>query len=218
MMKIINDIKEINKSFDKKKILESLNLEKEYEYYTTNVSNKNMAVSLTCCSYLLHLINYFEPESVLDLGSGFSSFALRKYNKVFNKKLLIRSVDSDKIWLNKTKQYCKDKDLSSEGFFTWNRVESFNDFYKVGNMDTARFDLIFFDIDLTKNRPTYYKPVLKDLTKENTVILFDDMHKISLFDALIRELNNFKHYKFYDTEQITKFEKRFSHLVQIGRH
>ena len=201
MQKLLN-LPEINESFEFEKYRSFLL--KEYENYVTSISTRAMAVSMKCCCYFLHLIEKIQPKSVIDFGSGFSSFAIRKYKKITGNNFEIWSVDSDKKWLKKSKVFCKNNNVESDNFYEWSNVEE------------RRFDLIFFDIDKTVKRLDYFAPLFENFCNGNTVILFDDMHKPILRKQLHYELNNLnKEHTFCNTEQITKEGRRFSHLVQI---
>ncbi|MDP2727812.1 MAG: hypothetical protein Q8P59_09750, partial [Dehalococcoidia bacterium] len=50
-----------------------------YGQYTSRVSIDYMAVSLELSAFLMVLCERFRPSSILDLGSGFSSFVFRYY-------------------------------------------------------------------------------------------------------------------------------------------
>lgn len=194
------NISEINETFNKQKF-DSF-LKRWYDDYVINVSSKSMAASLSCCSYFLQLIETLKPKSVIDFGSGFSSFAIRRYKKITGENIKTYSVDSDKEWLLKSKLFCEENRIPSDNFYTWEEVPR------------ETFDLIFFDIDMTKKRLGYFKPLFKDFCHDRTVILFDDMHKPILKNKFHEEIKKRK-CEFYDTENITKEGIRFSYLLQM---
>jgi len=197
------NIRELHETFELDRY--SSLLRRDYENYTTEVSTRSMAASLICCSYFLHLIEIVQPKTVIDFGSGFSSFAIRKYIKTAGEDIKSISVDSDKVWLEKSKQYCIHNEVSSDNFYTWKDVPK------------QSADLIFFDIDMTKKRLGYFKPLFKDFCHDQTIILFDDMHKPVLKERLFEEMKHLKGCEFHDTEQITKDGRRFSYLLQVRK-
>jgi len=196
------NINEINTKFDENKEQYNSLLRKQYEDYTLNISTKSMAASLTCCSYFIHLIEMLKPTSVIDFGSGFSSFAIRNYKKITGVNFKTFSVDSDSEWLEKSRLFCFNNHVLTENFYTWKHTPR------------EPFDLIFFDIDMTKKRLNYFKPLFNDFCHDGTVILFDDMHKPILKNKLAEEIKKVR-CSFYDIEHIIKEGKRFSYLIQL---
>ena len=88
-------------------------LKPQYNNYIKTVS-KN-AVSYQYISTAIQLCcPYYR---VVDLGSGFTSFVLRAYRKELN--LDICSVDTSRAWLEKTKEFCAQNDVDTDGFMLW---------------------------------------------------------------------------------------------------
>lgn len=143
-----------------------MDIEREMKTFYTiyaNTISKNLA-SMRCCQLLISLC---VPGSVvLDLGSGFSSFVLRYYQDRLG--LDVWSVDNNKLWLDKTKEFCKQHNVSTDKFILWEEL-----------LTAARiqFDLIFFDIGTTKQRVSYMLPTLENLVHPKTFVVFDDIHK-----------------------------------------
>ena len=65
----------------KKKTPNDLEIKKYYDKYVSEISTPGMAISLESSLTILSLLEYFKPKSILDLGSGFSSFLFRLYKK-----------------------------------------------------------------------------------------------------------------------------------------
>lgn len=70
-----------------------------YERYVTSVSSTGMALSLPTSTYLDAPCRATEPERVLDLGSGFSSYILRRYAADHG------GVDDNEGWPEKTGEF-----------------------------------------------------------------------------------------------------------------
>lgn len=153
-------------------------LSEAYEMYVEDVSEADMAISLESAAYLTALCLVLEPRSVLDLGSGFTSYALRKVKGEVLESMEVVSVDTDADWLGKSREFSMAFGLDLEGFLTWEQLEQ-----------TERtFDLISFDIDHPPMRGTYLDKTLKRFVGPATFMLIDDMHfpkyRIFVHDAL----------------------------------
>lgn len=196
-------IKKMRRIYKEKEKEYTLELKDMYSYYTTNISNQSMAASLKCCVFLLCLYEALEPKKILDLGSGFSSYALRYFSGRFLPESEIYSVDSSKGWLEKSKQFSQVNTLDSEHFYHWDEIKN----------KKIPFELIFMDIDFSKNRVNYYEPVCKQFLAEKTFMLVDDMHKPILRNKV--KTLSFK-YKRHPVLDETKERKRYSWLLEFG--
>jgi predicted O-methyltransferase YrrM len=178
-----------------------------YKKYIEQISVDYMAASLECCKFLLAIYDFTKAHNILDLGSGFSSYTLRLFKKIRMFDSNIISVDTSEEWLSKTSNFCVENNVDGNNFITW---EQFKD-------QETKFDLIFLDIDYTKNRPKYYNLVFENFSTKGTFVLCDDMHKKDLSAPLNKYLENKNNLKKYDVKPQTldKF-KRFSVLVEVG--
>ncbi len=165
-----------------------------YNDYLANVSD--MAPSLKTLKALILLCR--PGASVIDLGSGFSSFVLAYYAEHLD--LDIWSIDDSPEWLKHSEDFCVKHGYDQPLFLLWSTYEQ---------LRTVSNDVIFFDIGRTPKRPQYYNHVLNNNINPHTVILFDDMHKPILKNALDRELSN-KNYHEQDIKNLT--------LDQYGRY
>lgn len=163
-----------------------------YKKYVKEVSNRGMAASMECCVFLMAICEEINSKKVLDLGSGFSSYALRYYKNKYDQDMSVWSVDSNSNWLLKSKQFIEDYDLNIDHFHTWSEMEDMNE----------KFDLIFFDIDVSKNRPSYLKYVIDSFMTSDSFILLDDMHKKVLSKNLKSIMNDYV-YKSIDVKKHT---------------
>lgn len=147
-----------------------------YQKYIDEVSTDYMAASIECCSFLMELCLENKIETVLDLGSGFSSFCFRYLQKYYASWMVCKSVESSQEWLDKTRDFCIKNNVKENNFELWE------------NIKPRKYDLVFVDIDSTANRPSYYKQ-LDQFIYNKTYVVFDDMHKKSLFSAVNQIFN-----------------------------
>lgn len=140
----------------------------DYIEYTNSISTTIMASSIECASFLLMLCEELQPKTVVDLGSGFSSFALRKYSSTFNKAINVTSADLDDSWLQKTYDFLYSKKLNCDNLL------NINDFIKVKRV----YDLILYDVAYYQNgtRQQFLPLVLQNNVNSSSYVLFDDMH------------------------------------------
>jgi len=191
--------------WNEKKNIYYESLKTEYEIYINTVSQKGMAASLECCIFLVIVYDLIKAEMILDLGSGFSSYALRFFKK-FNDNIF--SIDTDTKWLNKSYEFCRSKNVDIENFETWNNFK---------NKD-IKFDLIFLDIDNKKptDRSIYFPFVFEKYSKKETLIICDDLHKKRINSTLKEYLKNKKNLKQHDIRKQTEDEfGRFSTLIEV---
>ena len=77
-------IQEIKKLYKEKELEYSSELMEKYIDYTTNVSDIIFPASMRCSVFLICMYEVLQPKRVLDLGSGFSSYALRYFREKFS--------------------------------------------------------------------------------------------------------------------------------------
>jgi predicted O-methyltransferase YrrM len=155
------------------------NLKEQHSYYITNISIGNSAASLEVSSFLDAFIRVKGSKRIVDLGSGFSSYVLRKYMSE-SVDVEVWSVDSDKNWLNKTHDFLLKKNLNAEHLCTWDEfVTSIN----------GKFDLIFLDVRPVKRRVDNLKLLYDSLSKDG-VLVIDDVHKDHLRLPMLRYFNH----------------------------
>jgi hypothetical protein len=155
-----------------------MNINDEYNEYVNKISTPIMASSLEYVNFLIRICNELIPRNVLDLGSGFSSFALRKYTKS-----KITTVDTDREWLSKTDFFLKEHDLPRDNLFT------LQEFFK----KVETFDIISFDIGYYQNgiRQQILPNIINNYIDPNSHIVFDDMHIMHYQMFVLDYLSNF---------------------------
>lgn len=166
------------------------------EYIKTTSS---MAPSLKTLELLKNLCLPF--CTVLDLGSGFSSYYLRYYSGQQNWG--ITTVDDNADWLNKSKDYCNSHNTNINGFYTWDNIK--NQYWL--------YDVVFMDLGITKNRPKYIETVLINFCSPKTLILFDDMHKPTIRQATEQALSKYDYLEIGVKDQTMDEFGRYCKLV-----
>lgn len=151
-------------------------LDPYYRQYVQHVSASDMAVSLRAASFLWAMCAGLQPKSILDLGSGFSSFVFRSYAKPYSAK--VWSVDDDPRWLARTRDYLAAAGVSTEDLYLW------NDF----SPTTETFELVFHDLGNMQLRGQTLRHALARTKCHNGVLVLDDVHKeeyqVPMRDAL----------------------------------
>lgn len=136
-----------------------------YVDYCTTVSTRSMAMSIESCTYLWHLCRYADAERVCDLGSGFTSYTLGVYARTAGHPVEVVSVDTDPVWLNRTKAFCEANGVRGNRFQTWEEWKR----------ETEPFDVIVHDIGAGDLRN---EAMIAAARRTGRLILFDDMgHK-----------------------------------------
>ena len=146
----------------------------EHDDYTRNISSEKMALSLNCATLLGYLVQETKPPRILDLGSGFSSYVLRRFSAEYGG--VVFSVDDNKDWLEKTRFYLEAKGTSSINLEYW------DDFIQrlKGCSDKEQFDLVFHDLGSMETRKDTLAFVV-GLAKPGGIVILDDMHKSHYF-------------------------------------
>lgn len=194
--------KQIEEVFNNKGGLYKEEVSAAYDKYVKTISVDYMAVSLECCVFLMVLCDVIKPKTMLDLGSGISSYIFRHFKNKYSEDSCVWSIDADNEWLKKSKTFVEEYGLNIDNFKSWDDIKD----------DTTKFDLVFFDIDYTKNRINYVSPVLNSFVDSDSFIVFDDMHK----GILVRAINNGLSVYDYKNVDIKKYTfdkyKRFDSL------
>ncbi len=162
-----------------------------YEQYVKEVSRADMAASLELIAFMHATCKANKYTKLLDLGSGLSSFVFRLYAKE-NPDVIVFSVDDDAAWLEKTKDFLIQNQLSTENVFTLDQFLKSNE---------TGFDCILHDLNFVEVRINYIEHIMR-IAKPNGLVILDDIHKPDyLFSALIR-LQKIK-VKKYDLKPLT---------------
>lgn len=174
--------------------------EKTFHQYVSEVSIDTMAISLELATTLYSLCLLKKPKVVLDLGSGYSSYVFRYYQKNDNPDCLVYSVDDNVDWLVKTKEYLLSQGVSTNLVLNIDEIQA---------LENTKFDIILHDMNFVEVRKDYLDFVFSILNKDG-IVLLDDIHKPEYLRECITKLKN-KSWDFYGLHRSTtdKF-KRFS--------
>ncbi len=176
-------------------------IKKEYEIYIRDISTPEMAISFRTAVFLLLFCEGLKPKSILDLGSGFSSFVLRSYASVKH-HVNILSVDDSREWLRHTQKFLVRFNLSTDRLILW------EDFEKLPHVS---YDFIFYDLGRMDLRKKSLNIVLK--IGKGGIIVLDDMHKATYAEYVHNHLSHYS-YLYLDLQAFTldKFG-RYSSLL-----
>lgn len=134
-----------------------------YLEYVSRVSWADHAVSLETAACLLQMCETRKPRRVLDTGSGYSSYVLRRY--ALESGADVMSVDTDDGWLGRTADYLEDMGVGVVGLMSWAE-------FQAGTR--SPFDLIFHDLAAGPIRTDSMQLVTELVTSDGHLI-FDDM-------------------------------------------
>lgn len=146
-----------------------------HQKYVSEVSSPEMAASLELCAWMAQLCGNAKFKTLADLGSGFTSYVLRRYAQPSSS---VWSVDDSAPWLEKTRTYLQRQGVNDAGL-------SLPDAFYA---DETRFDFILLDLNFVEERIHHVERVLAK-TKPGGLVIFDDVHKIDYQQALLRKLS-----------------------------
>jgi predicted O-methyltransferase YrrM len=154
------------------------NLAASHREYVETVSDAENAMSLELAGVLDAICELLAPRRIADLGSGFSSFVIRRYaDRAERPPDAVVSVDDDVRWLDRTRDYLTGHGLDASNVETWDTFSSRKD---------ERFDLIFDDFSGFQVRVQTLGEVLERLAPDGMAVL-DDLHTASFRSAVALE-------------------------------
>ncbi|HNT51727.1 MAG TPA: hypothetical protein PKK67_14135 [Cyclobacteriaceae bacterium] len=148
-----------------------------HDYYITHVSRADMAMSLELAAFVYALCVKKELKNLLDLGSGFSSFVYRLYASTHSGVQVV-SVDDDAQWLEKTRMYLRDQNLSDTRLITLEQFLA----EPVSGFDCVLHDLNFVEVRIN------YLPQVVAATAHAGVLILDDVHKPDYLYQVLKKL------------------------------
>ena len=141
---------------------------KQYKQYTSTISTKVMAISFELATYMWKHINENKCKNILDLGSGFSSYVFRYYQKTnAPSNCKVTSVDTSAEWLEKSNQFLLRNELNLDNIFT------FDEFKKI---PFEKYDFVLYDLGNMATRAENLEYVL-NFAQEGCPTIIDDVHK-----------------------------------------
>jgi predicted O-methyltransferase YrrM len=144
------------------------------------------------------------PHTILDLGSGFSSYVFRSYAHGADEfpGPVTHSVDRSAEWLDETRRFLRHQDRDCHNLWTC------DEFIK---HDRPPFDLVLQDMgDLGTRRRML--PQVLDMCRPGGMLVIDDMHVPGYRRALACELERLGH-SYFSLRTFTKKRLRYSYLV-----
>jgi predicted O-methyltransferase YrrM len=142
-------------------------LEPAYHKYVREISTPEMAVSLETSQFLYILAKAIRARRILDLGSGFSSYALRLYSMDARSDITVYSVDDNEKWLARTIEFLRLSKIREDNLLDW---------YSFQHLPPLCFDLIFHDLGNMALRAQAL-PFVISLLDTKGILVLDDMHK-----------------------------------------
>lgn len=132
-----------------------------YQEYVTTVSPASMTASLETCALLMALSRARASSTSADLGSGFSSYALRVAAQEHGGSAT--SVDDDNAWLEKTAEFLIEHNVEADHLIMSESLAP-----------EERVDLVFHDLANGETRERSMRTAVSALSPDG-VIVFDDM-------------------------------------------
>lgn len=178
--------------FKKKNKLNKEKLKYSHHDYISNFSVGTSAASLEVSAIIYSICEIIDCKNLVDFGSGYTSYVLRKYEKDQKKNLSIYSIDSSVTWLDTTKNFIKKQNCPEKKLITWSEFE---------NNNSYDFDLAVIDIRPIQRRVQIIEKFLK-INKKNTVLIIDDLHKDHLKLPILKLSEKYK-FIIYDLKDLT---------------
>lgn len=173
----------------------------EHARYCREISSEKMAADLGFSTFLQLWCLANKPKRVVDLGSGFTSYVLRRYAKAAG-GCEVWSVDDDAAWLGRTADYLAE--MKQDG----SRVMVWGDFIKSAPRD---FDLVVHDAGSMQFRADNLGAAL-DLARSGGLVLLDDVHRFE-YRAHALELLAARGYKFLSVRALRDSYGRYPYAV-----
>ena len=150
-----------------------------YIDYVFTVSSAAHAISLALGAFLLTVCEALRPEAAVDLGSGFSSYVLRRYAAAQRVRPRVVSVDDDRSWLEKTEAFLGAAGLPEGELVHWS---DFRD-------QEAAFDVVLYDLGTWERRIESLQEAIR-LARPGALIILDDLHVAGYRSAVERTLDD----------------------------
>lgn len=191
---VISEFNVFNKKTNKnnKSLFDEIKL--KHKEYIQTISMPEMAISMELSNFVIAYCLKNKSIKILDLGSGFSSYVFRLYQKYFKKNnIIVYSVDDNDRWLEKTKEYLKNQELNIENLYHLDDLKQL----ELNNF----FDVVLLDLNFVEIRKKYIQ-FSANLINEKGVVIIDDIHKIE-FLREIKKTAKINNYKLYNIQKNT---------------
>jgi len=170
-----------------------------YADYIARVSPDPIAIARPLATFLGVLCEQLRPRRILDLGSGFSSYAFRACS---DQAAAIWSIDQQRAWLDKTRGFLQRHGADTPHLATW------DDFIATS---PAPFDLVLQDFATLDVRVRMLDRVI-DLCRPGGLLVIDDMHVPGYRRATLRALDR-RGLDHFSLRLFTRRRLRYAYLV-----
>ena len=145
---------------------------------------KNAGISLKKAELLFRIVNYFQPETILEIGTslGLATSAL----SLRNSKSKIISLEGCPNTIAIAKNQCQLQNLNNIEFVN----TKFEDYLKNYQLSTVNYQLIYFDGNHSKKATLEYFELLLPSISNDSVWIFDDIHWSSDMEAAWEIIKN----------------------------
>lgn len=151
-----------------------------HTHYTTSVSDTFAAISLPQVALLAWLVRTQPFQRILDTGSGFSSFVLRR--EAMRKTGVTHYAVEDNIyWLGRTKEFLAGHDLPSDQVLSWDEFQA--------DTKLTGFDFAYHDMGNMTTR-IISLPEIERRASPSAWLILDDMHKAAYWPHAQRMLGD----------------------------
>jgi predicted O-methyltransferase YrrM len=145
----------------------------EYDIYVREVSSPRAAASLETLALIVAIMRSRPIRRVADLGSGFSTFVIRREAERIGAYHV--AVDDNSGWLEKTREFLTARGMSSSNLVSW------NDF--CADPRHRDYDLVLHDLGGSELRRSAMPEVEARVAQMGWLVL-DDMHKTHLYPRM----------------------------------
>jgi len=152
----------------------------DYQYYVKHISTPEWAASWGLVSLFLDLLATDKFANCLDLGSGFTSYAIRYWSKCVGAQCHIASVDDSLSWVGQTRSFLEQKGLGPGELYTEAEF--------LQTRSNLRADLVLYDYSGFKHRSEFLHH-LGHFLHPNTIVIFDDCHSRDYTRDYVATLN-----------------------------
>jgi predicted O-methyltransferase YrrM len=175
-----------------------------YEEYTRTVSPALITVALELSAFLTVICERLRPRTILDLGSGFSSYVFRRYARQMTPEgqPVVHSVDESRPWLEKTHAFLRRYHLEDSNLSTWSELQAAH---------APPFDLVLYDLATLELRVKLLPEVLK-CCRAGGLMVIDDMH-VPGYRRAIRRILDRAGTPNFSLRAFTRKRLRYAYLV-----
>lgn len=172
-----------------------------YRGYVRNVSPRQMAISYETACYVYALCKMRRPARIIEFGSGFSSYMLRRYQTTTDGCAVV-SVDDSAEWLRWSAQFCETHGLEADGFHLW------------PDYPPGPYDLVVYDFGSGEFRNEHFATATA-LVAPDGLIVYDDAQHVA-HHAHMRQACAARRMDLFSVEEWTLDE--WSRFAAVGIH